>query len=320
MWFSNIQLYQFTQPFTLDAQTLSKKLEAFRFKPCGTLQPASYGWFTPLGKHGDDLIHATNGNIMICARKEEKILPASVVREFVEEKIEEIENKQMRKLRKKEKESIKDEVILDLLPKAFLRNHRTFAYISPKQNQILVNASSRKKAEELLEYLRKSLGTLPVVPTTLVNAPSTMMTRWVSGEEVPVDFLINDECELHDTVEDGGVIRCKRQDLEAEEIQAHINAGKQVVKLSITWQSALSCMINEDFSITRVKFSDEVLEQADSTGAEDYAAQFDEDFAIMSLELARFLPRLIDAFGGEDRAIDKKTPQEKTKIMEPALN
>ncbi len=316
MWFSNIQLYQFTQPFTLDAPVLSKKLQAFRFKPCGTLQPASYGWSTPLGKHGDDLIHTTNGNIMICARKDEKILPASVVREIVEEKIEEIEEKQARKLRKKEKESIKDEVVHDLLPRAFLRSHRTFAYISLKKNQILVNASSRKKAEELLDYLRKSLGTLPVVPINLVNAPSTIMTRWVSGEEVPIDFLINDECELHDTIEDGGVIRCKRQNLEAEEIQAHIDAGKQVVKLSVTWQEILSCIINEDFSITRIKFSNDVLEQADSAGAEDYAIQFDEDFAIMALELERFIPRLIDVFGGEEL---KTKPIEETKTMEPAL-
>ena len=98
MWFNNIQLFRFTQPFTLNAQDLSDKLQKFHFKPCGKLQPASYGWVPPLGKHGFDLIHSASGNLMLCARKEEKILPASVVREFVDEKVAEIEEAQARKL------------------------------------------------------------------------------------------------------------------------------------------------------------------------------------------------------------------------------
>lgn len=322
MWFNNIQLYRFTQPFALDAQELSEKLTEFRFKPCGTLQPASYGWSSPLGKHGEALVHEANGNIMICARKDEKILPASVVREIVDEKVAELEEAQARRIHKKEKESIKDEVMHDLLPRAFLRSSVTFAYIAPKEKMIVVNASSSKKAEELLTYLRKSLGSLPVIPTALQSAPSSVMTRWITGEDVPVDFLINDECELQDPVEDGGIIRCKRQDLEADEIQAHIEAGKQVSKLFITWQESLSCILNEDFTINRLKFSDEVLEQADSEGSDDYAAQFDEDFCIMALELKRFIPRLVEVLGGEDlAAYDKATPVEYLKEergLEPA--
>jgi len=320
MWFSNVQLYRFTQAFTLDAQELSENLQAFKFKTCGKLQPASYGWVAPLGKHGDDLIHASNGNIMICARKEEKILPASVVREFVEEKVDEIEEMQARKLRKKEKESIKDDVMHDLLPRAFLRCHLTYAYISPSDNMMLINASSRNKVEEFLLYLRKSIGTLSVIPAPLITAPSATMTRWISGEGVPADFTVNDECELHDTDEEGGVIRCKRQDLEADEIRAHINAGMQAVKLSVTWQESLSCIINEDFSINRLKFSENVLSQADSEGSDDFAAHFDEDFAIMALELKRFIPRLIEVFGGEDKAVYKEVvPHENVKELEPAL-
>ena len=210
----------------------------------------------------------------------------------------------------------------DLLPRAFIRSNLTFAYIAPKDNMILVNASSSKKAEELLVFLRRSIGTLPVVPAALNHAPSSIMTRWVTGEDVPVDFLVQDECELHDMEEDGGIIRCKRQDLNADEIQAHITAGKQVVKLAINWQESLSCIVNEDFSIKRLKFGDEILEQADSEGADDYASQFDEDFSIMALELKRFIPRLIEAFGGEDESAYKSNDEalsfEKVEEFEPA--
>jgi len=299
MWFKNVQIYRLTQPLELNEQELSDKLQEFRFKPCGKLQLASYGWTTPLGKNGEELIHASNGNIMLCARKDEKILPASVVRDLVDEKVAEIEEAQARKVYKKEKEGLKDEVTFDLLPRAFLRTNVTFAYISPRDSMIVVNASSSKKAEELLEYLRRSIGTLSIKPINLTHSPADTMTRWVTGEDVPVDFLINDECELHDTGEDGGIIRCKRQDLEADEIQAHVKAGKQVVKLAVTWQENISCIVSDSFSINRIKFSDEILAQADSEGTDDYASQFDEDFAIMALELKRFIPRLIEVFGGE---------------------
>jgi len=296
MWFNNIQIYRFTKPFTLDAQELGIKLKENSFKPCGKLQPISYGWVPPLGNHGVDFVHAANGNIMICARKEEKILPASVVRESVNEKVSDIEKAQARKVRRKEKEMLKDEVLQDLLPKAFVKSNLTFAYIAPSDGLILVNAATPKKAEDILVYLRRSIGTLPVTPIRLTTPPSINMTRWISGEEIPEDFSISDECELH---ADDGVIRCKRQDLGTEEIQAHVTAGKQVVKLSIIWRDALSFVINEDFSINRLKFSDEILEQADRNEADDYASQFDEDFSIMALELKHFIPRLIDVFGGE---------------------
>ena len=65
MWFTNLQLYRFTQAFTLNTQELNERLQEFRFKPCGKLQLASYGWTAPLGKYGDELTHVTTGDIMI---------------------------------------------------------------------------------------------------------------------------------------------------------------------------------------------------------------------------------------------------------------
>jgi hypothetical protein len=52
------------------------------------------------------------------ARKEERILPGSVVRDAVKEKVEEIEAEQMRKVYKKERDQIKDEIIQAFLPRA----------------------------------------------------------------------------------------------------------------------------------------------------------------------------------------------------------
>ncbi len=302
MWFSNLQLYRLTKPFTLSVEELTQQLEQHTFKPCGTLDLSSYGWVAPLGRDGAELVHTAGGYIMICARKEQKMVPATVVRERVQEKAEAIEAAQGRPVRRKERDTIKEEVIHTLLPQAFPRSTLTFAYISPKENLIVVNAASAKRAEELLSYLRGSIGSLPAVAPSLTVAPAAVMTRWLNGDDVPHDFTLGDECELRDTVEDGGIIRCKRQDLTTEEIQVHLDAGKRAVKLAIDWQEQLSCVIQDDLTIKRLRFGEEILEQSKDADSDDAAAAFDNDFSIMTLELSRFIPRLLEVFGGENTA------------------
>lgn len=300
MWFTNLRIYRFTKPFTITAEALAELLTPKAFKPCGKMDLSSYGWVSPLGRYSDELVHATNGNLLICARKEEKILPSAVINEAVSEKVLSIEEEQGRNVRRKERNEIKDDIIHNMLPKAFTRSQQTFAYISPKDNLLVINASSTKYADELLSYLRTTLGSLPVVPPSLKQSPINAMTRWLADNTAPEDIVIDNECELRSPGEEGSIIRCKRQDLAAEEIHAHLEAGKLVTKLSITWQDSLSCLINDDLSIKRLRFSEGLIEQSKDIDPEDTIAKFDNDFSIMTLELARFIPRLFETLGGED--------------------
>ncbi len=300
MWFSNLRLFRLTKPFSQTPEELGEALEAHAFRGCGSLELSSYGWVPPMGRHGSALVHAANGNIMICARKEEKILPAAAIRELVNEKALEIEEMQARPVRRKERDAIKDEIIQDLLPRALKKSSLTFAYISPRDNLVVINTAGANKAEELLSYLRGSVGSLALVPISLIATPTAVMTRWLTGEVVPAEFELLDECELREKGDDGSIIRCKRQDLASDEIQVHLDAGKQAVKLAVSWQEHVSCIINDDFSLKRLKFGEEVLEKSGEADDADPIAVFDQDFTIMTLELARFIPKLIEAFGGEN--------------------
>lgn len=299
MWFNNLQIYRFTKPFSFSFDELDEKLSKLSFKSCSSLQPASLGWVMPLGRYGSQYIHVANGHVMICLKKEEKILPASVVREILTDKVAEIEESQARPVRRKERENMRDEIMQDLLPKAFCRSQLTFAYLSPKTNLLVINASSTKKAEEFLHYLRQALGTLPVVAPVLNESLTFTMTNWVKDSQAK-NFTIADECEFRDAGDEGGVVRCKKQDLSSPEIQSHIEAEKQVVKLAVDWNEAISCIITDDLSIKRLKFGDELIEQSNDADVGNYASQFDTDFSIMTLELSRFIPDLFSAFGGEN--------------------
>ena len=109
MLFRNLQLFRFTKEFTLSPEELEARLSNEAFIPCGNQQSSSFGWVEPLGKTGQMLTHTTNERIMICARKEERLLPASVIRETVEVQAEQIEADQGRRVFPSEKKRLKEE-------------------------------------------------------------------------------------------------------------------------------------------------------------------------------------------------------------------
>jgi len=298
MWFNNIRLYSFTKPFELNAEQLEEKLQEYLFRPCSNVDHSQYGWVSPLGRTGEMMTHALGDYIMICGQKQEKILPAWVVRDAVEDKVEELELRQGRKIYRKEKLQIKEEMTATLLPRAFVRTQQTFAYIAPKDNLIVVNATSAGKAEDLLNKLRESIGSLPVVLPVSNISPTDVMTRWLLKQDPAEDFSINTDCELYNPVEDSNVVRCKGQDLYTDEIQSHLAAGKQVKKMGIVWKDVLSCIIADDLTIKRIRFEDMIIEHPDDADAESAEEQFDQDFAVMTLELSGFFKAFFAAFGG----------------------
>ena len=301
MWFRNLLVYRLTQDIPLDAEALETALAAKPARSCASQELSTYGFIAPFGK-GEDapLVHVSGDFLLIAARKEERILPGSVVRDALKEKVDEIEAEQMRKVYKKERDQLKDEIVQTFLPRAFIRKSATFAAIAPKQGLILVDSASAKRAEDLLSTLREAIGSLPVRPLTVKIAPSATLTDWVKTQQAAADFTVLDECELRDTHEDGGVVRCKRQDLTSDEIQLHMTAGKQVTQLSLAWQDKLSFMLDDKLVVKRLRFEDLLQDQAEQDGGDDDLGQQDASFTLMMLTLVEFLPKLFEALGGED--------------------
>lgn len=300
MWFKNLQLYRFTKPFDLTPEAINELLAEHGFVPCGSQDLTRAGWVPPLGRHGSELVHVTNGYLMLCAKRQDKLLPPAVINEEVEQKILQIEERDARKLPRKERQSLKEETIFSLLPRAFVRSSLLFAYISPRDNILVVNASSARRAEEFLHDLREAIGSFSAIPLVSKSQPIDVMTSWVSSGQPTEGFALGEECELRDNADIKSVIRCKNQDLSASEIINHLKTGMHVSKLAVSWRERVECILDEKLVIKRLRFSDMVQEKASDVEAEDVAQQFDVDFSIMALELSEFFKALVSAFGGED--------------------
>ena len=298
MWFKNLQLYRLGQAFELTPEVFEERLRADEFRGCNSMDMLTHGWAPPLGRHGQQLVHAANGYIMFCLRKEEKIIPAGVVKQLLDDKVATLEAAEAREVYRREKMRMKEEIIVDLLPRALTRISNLFAYIDVRNDLIIVDSSSAAKAETLIGQLRNTLGRFPATPVKIKQSLSALMTRWLNGEHLPRDFVLGGDCELKHPDPEGGVINCKHQDLEAGEIRNHIKNGKYAVKLALQWRERLSLVLHEDMSIKRLRFED-VIKETESD-ADDPVSQFDLDYSLMVLELAEFFPQLLDALGGED--------------------
>lgn len=301
MWFRNLLVYRLSESFRLSEEELIKALQSKKAKPCTHQELATFGFVAPFGK-GEDapLVHVSHGFYLIAARKEERLLPTIVIKEALQDKVEEIELRDNRRVYKKEKDQLKDEIIQTLLPRAFSRKRVIYAAIAPKLGLIFVDSTSTHKAEELLSALREAVGSLPVRPLTVKIAPNATLTNWVKSQQAAQGLHILEDCELRDSHEDGGIIRCKRQDLTSEEIQIHLKSGKLVTQLALAWQDKLTFMLDDKLTIKRLKFEDLLQEEADNEGGDDAASQFDASFTLMMLTLTEFVPSLLTCLGGEE--------------------
>lgn len=300
MFFKNLIIYRFTKEFTWPFDELDAKLGECPFRPIEGAAVNSLGWSAPLGDDYQSLVQVTDKYWMLCLTEEQKILPGDVVNAEVNERAKAIEKSQQRKVSRKERQVIKEEVLHELLPKAFARRTKTLAYICPSKGYLVINAASKNKADVFTSMLRKTIGSLPVRSIATKQSPNAIMSSWLNGKSPREAFTVGSDCELNSTSETGQTVRYKNTDLDIEQIREHLADNMLVTKLAVDWNDELSCVLNDDLSIKRLKYSDLIQDRVDDIDTEDAASQFDASFYIMADVIDRVITAAVSEFGGEE--------------------
>lgn len=301
MWFKNITLFQFSKPFRISADSLEEKLGDRSARKCGPLEMSTIGWGSPLP---DSMAHtlSLDGCILIAARKTEKILPATVVREALEERIHEIEANEGRDVRNKEKQRLRDEITVELLPRAFTKSRSTHALIDPENGWLLVDTASRPRAEEVTVLLRETLGSLEIINPETEHSPAGAMSQWLFNSTPPAGFTLDDECEIRENDEPGGTIRCKNIDITQGAVRKHLEHQSRVVKLALSWNDRLSFILDQDLVLRRIKpleIIDQLREESDEI---DKEALFIGDTLLFQAEIRGLIQRLLELLSDSTEA------------------
>ena len=297
MWFKNLLVYRLNKWADTPA-SLEEKLSQFALQPCSGLDMQSRGWVPPKADN-EALVHALGAQMLISLGVEKKLLPTAVINQFSKARALEIEEQQGYKPGRKQMKEIKEAVTDDLLPRAFAIRRNTYAWIDPVGAWMVVDAANIAKADEIVEMLIKALDGFSVSFIKTEVSPTAAMTGWLAGSHIPSVFTVDQDCELRGKGDAGATVRYVRHTLEHEEVAKHIKAGKEVSRLAMTWHDKLSFVLHDNLQLKRIAPLDIIKEQAKTSDQDD---TFDTDFAIMTGELQKLLPSVIEALGGEVRS------------------
>lgn len=299
MWFKHLHLYRVHDSDILPLDQLSDMLAEHRFHPVGPHEARRYGWSAPAGRGSDKLVHEVQGHRMIRLAEQQRLLPSSVIKEELEERCAELEAKQGFPPRRRERQTLKEALIEELLPQAFARTVMTELWWDTRQRLIGINCASVKRAESVLDALRQTLGSLKVTPLAVREPVARTMTGWLTDPSSrPDSLVIGDQIELRGN--DEGIIRARAMDLDGDEIQTALVAGRQASKLAIQIEGMLGLTLQEDLALKSLAFDDTLLDEASDTEDDgDPELRLDTDLALMAGALSFAVQQLIGWLGGE---------------------
>ena len=295
MWYKNAIIYLLPDGWQLEAG-LNEKLEQAAFTPCMGLDWFSEGFAPPTPFSSDFVFTAQNSN-RVCLKHEEKVLPAGVIRDILDERVAEIQEAQVRNVGRKEKQYLKEQITDDLLPLALTKSRRTEAIFDTERGFLLVNEASDKRAEQMLIKLREALGGLKVAMPQTRESPSSLMTEWLLQGHAEGDFELGYNVLLQGVGDVVPKVKISKKDLTTAEVIKHAQNGMQVVELELEWREQISFTLTQDFTLKRIQYLDVLQEEAEGHGDDAASLTFASQI-IMVEALGEMINELANLLGG----------------------
>ncbi|WP_432263175.1 recombination-associated protein RdgC [Cupriavidus sp. TMH.W2] len=296
--FSNLHIYRLTRPWEMTADRLEGLVEKRPFQPCGSQDMKSMGWVSP--QDGGPLVHAQGRQWLLSLRIETKAVPGEAIKKTVAEKSKDYEQRNGYKPARKVLKEMKEEALMELLPRAFPKQATIQVWINAEDGWVAMNTSTPSKADDVVSVLLQTAETAPICLVRTNQSPAQAMSDWLTSCEAPDHFTVDRECELKGTEEEKPTVKYSRLSLERDEIRQHIEEGKRPTKLAMTWEDRVSFILTDKLQVKKLTFLDAVMEEV-NLDAEDADAVFHSTFAIMAGELSKFFPDLVESLGGEEQ-------------------
>lgn len=264
------------------------------------------GFIEPLGEESVFAHRINASSTLIALHVQSRMLPGKIVNEHVKAQVTKIEEEEDRKVYSKERRDIKEKVLVQLLPRAFIDRKTIHAMIQPPY--IFVDTSSAKTAEAVLSCLREVLGSLGVRPVTVRVSPVATLTQWATVEALlPHKFRVTGDFKANNVHDEKDSVTGKGTDLGSDTLSEWLREeGRRVVQLGMMWNGqmdeAIPFTVNDSIVIKGIKWPEAITDQGTADAGEE-ATLLEYTKATLLLvedEISNLVPELLDALGGEE--------------------
>lgn len=284
MFFKSIFAYQLPEGFILNPIDLESALEAAPLLPLTKANPQGSG---AVATHEDRMCISVENFSVWTFGTESWILPASVVKAFLEEKFKEYKLRNGYEPGRKVKRDMKDDAIVNLRTDPFKKRRSTRVIYDVKRNRLLVDARSAGASEDALGFLQKLLGGLPCTPILTNDIPLSMiMTRWITTQTVGCNFSLNQSFVLESPTKEGTKISYKTYDENARDVQDHLAEGMTAASVAVQWADTLRLTVKPTGQLAGVKY----------IGMDEPASSDADNFRNELLVGATFMSKMVDDF------------------------
>lgn len=249
----------------LSVEAIAEVLEANACPPCPPHEQEVYGFSEPV-KGAGFAVDVGNGFIALQIQKTERLLPAKVIREEVTKRAEKIEIETGFKPSRKQRAAIKEDVVHDLLPRAFCLSSHTLIVLDTKEHRIIVGTSSLSVAEDSIAMLRQLRIAAGLLPVSAIQSAGELLTYWSDDrfDGPPKSVLLGDRCELREPIEGSAVARFVNYDMNEPELKTHIESDWQVFSANLIWRDEIEFDLTENVQFKRIKMLDIMQERIES--------------------------------------------------------
>ncbi|MBU0590261.1 MAG: recombination-associated protein RdgC [Gammaproteobacteria bacterium] len=296
--FKNVMVYRIGADWSASIENMEEALSQLPYVPCGATEQKSVGWVPPRSQQHGALVELVGGHRILCFMIESKAVPGAVIKRRLDERVAHIEATEGRKPGRKESRTLRDDILLELLPMAFSKTGSVMVWLDLQNKRLVLDCGSQGKADEVITALVNAFPTLQISPLNTQVSPQASMTQWLTGgaEAWPAHFAQGREVELKSSDEMNSVVKFTRHHLEDQEMRRHIDQGKLPTKLAMDWDGRVSFVLTENAQLKKVAFLEGVFE--DNATVEEEGG-FDADVAIATGELSALITDLTEALGGE---------------------
>jgi len=292
--FRNLRYYRLDGAWPEDEEALSTCLDQAGFEPCGPLTERSSGWVAIDPDTSDLLARRLNGADLIRLRSQSRVLPAAVINEELEARIEEFRSRMKEAPTPREKRHLKAEARDELMPKAMLKSDRIWGYFDLKEKVLGIDTALDSVAERFLRRLQASIDGINIRPLQFMKPVDELLTGIFFGD-APAQFSLGRECRMQDLADAKSVVRWTDFELDDKSIRDHVTNGMRLTHLSIVYDNILSCVLNENGVISKLRF---LGMDDDIENHKDPLARQDAEFVLITGTLRNLLSDLKKQLGG----------------------